>query len=645
MNRDALTTGRLPRRLYGSIFRKQPRHRAWFILCALVCLSACSGLGGEPRIVATFPPATRAPDTGLPSQRPELAQGAAIFAENCTRCHGVTGQGDGPLVVSGQLPTPPPDFTDPATTRDQTVTAWFDVITHGRLENLMPPWGDTLTETERWAVAIYTYTLNYPSDQVTRGKSVWNENCASCHGDTGTGDGPRAGEFETVIDLTEPAALVAKSDAALFNLLSTGTGSDVHAFSATLDDTERWAAVAFTRTLSLADAELLEQSVPPPVATEEVDDSAAEATEAAAVSEAQGVVRGQVVNGTADGAVSSGLTVTLRIFDSEMNPESLETTVNEDGSFVFEDVSIRADYGYLATTSYLGRTFSSEMKTGEPSAAVLDLPITVFETTSDASAISINSFLAQISAEENSLQVAQILSFRNASDRVFSLDETVDGDRHISIRLSLPPGARIMNTANETDRYGLSDDGATLLDTQPVYPGQNHIVHVIYSLPYNGSTRIELPFDYALEGSAQLLVESGSLRVSSQQLPLLGTQSMGSLVVEAYGAELSLPAGEVLSFEISGSAATESAVVQPNNVLPYAFIAAGSLFILVAAALFYFGRRLPTRAGEDQRLRQMLIEQIAALDDLNQNGQIDPKAYAVRRQELKARLSELMKDK
>jgi hypothetical protein len=356
-----------------------------------------------------------------------------------------------------------------------------------------------------------------------------------------------------------------------------------------------------------------------------------------------GTVRGQVVNGTQGSAPVSGLNVTLHIFDSALNEELVETPVSEDGSFVIEGISLSPDRAYVATTSYQDRTFSSEMITGAPSSAVLELPITVYETTSDPAAISMNSVVAQISASANSLQVAQILSFSNPTDRVFSLDETVNGDLHPSVSIALPEGARILNTAGETERYVLSSDGTTLFDTQPVYPGRDHIVHVIYTLPYDGRRRVEMPLVYPLEGSVRLLVEPGSIRVSSEQLPPLGRETMGNLVVETYGADLSLPAGATLGYEISGSAANQTTVSQPNNLLPYVLIAAGSLSILVSAALYYLGRRTPPAAG-DTRLKQMLVEQIAELDELNQNGQIDAAAYKVQRKKLKARLSSLMKD-
>jgi hypothetical protein len=52
-----------------------------------------------------------------------------------------------------------PDFTDPERRAGLTVEDYFEVITNGRIDKLMPPWKDALSEEERWAVAEFAYSL------------------------------------------------------------------------------------------------------------------------------------------------------------------------------------------------------------------------------------------------------------------------------------------------------------------------------------------------------------------------------------------------------------------------------------------------------------------------------------------------------
>lgn len=619
--------------------RQPERTHRWglaLVMGALLLLSACGGLGGEPRIVATFPAPTAVPESSLPAQHPDLAQGQAIFTENCTRCHGENGQGDGEFVLTGQLRVPPPDFTDQERTRAQVASAWFDVVTHGRIENLMPPWRDSLSEAERWSVTLYAYTLNYQQAQIAEGASVWAEHCAACHGDTGAGDGPQADADTPPMDLTQPGALVEQSDERLFDLLSGGEDA-VHAFADTLDASQRWAVIAYARTLAVENSNIIGQEVLRPVATPEVASETTAAPEAETVA-TQGVIRGQINNGTENGTISETLTVTLRVFDAQLSQQTFETPVSEDGSFVFPDVPLRPDNAYIATTLYQDRLFTSDMRSGDPATTVLELPITVFETTNDPAVVSISSVLVQISGAANGLQVAQLLTFSNRSDRVFSLDETIAGDRHPSVSISIPSGAQNINTADETNRFVMSDDGTALTDTQPLFPGDDHIVHVIYTLPYSGEAQFELPIHYDLEGSVSVMMQPDSLQLASDQLPLVGTQTMGNATFTTYGADLVLPAGEMLTFDVTGASTAPAPVLTTPNMLPYALIAAGGLSILIAAVLFYRGRQLPSTTVH-RSTQQALIDKIAALDDLHEKGIIGVDDYARERERLKQALA------
>jgi hypothetical protein len=104
--------------------------------------------------------------TATPVQALAIVSGEQIYVEHCTRCHGETGHGDGELVTSGQV-TKPADFTDPQTTVNVQPEDWYNIITNGNLEKLMPPWKDSLTDDERWAVTMYVYNLAKTQSLIT----------------------------------------------------------------------------------------------------------------------------------------------------------------------------------------------------------------------------------------------------------------------------------------------------------------------------------------------------------------------------------------------------------------------------------------------------------------------------------------------
>lgn len=140
------------------------RQKHLFILITtiigMMILSACGGLAGEPEIVGQMPTQSAPVAVNLqpPSTAPDLAVGAEIFAENCIRCHGEIGAGDGEFVQSGQV-TEIPNFTDPAQHAGRTAQEYYLQVTNGNLEKLMPPFSGSLTDEERWSVANYVLTL------------------------------------------------------------------------------------------------------------------------------------------------------------------------------------------------------------------------------------------------------------------------------------------------------------------------------------------------------------------------------------------------------------------------------------------------------------------------------------------------------
>ncbi|MGR3311161.1 MAG: c-type cytochrome [Candidatus Brocadiales bacterium] len=97
----------------------------------------------------------------IPLTDESVMRGREIYLENCSRCHGFSGRGNGPDPIG--LPVMVRDLTDKERMSDHTDGDHFYWITYGvGKEKLMPPFGGKLTE--RWDLVNYVKTLYQDSN-------------------------------------------------------------------------------------------------------------------------------------------------------------------------------------------------------------------------------------------------------------------------------------------------------------------------------------------------------------------------------------------------------------------------------------------------------------------------------------------------
>lgn len=97
----------------------------------------------------------------LPASNPSLARGEKIYRSQCSLCHGIAGQGDGP---TGAALTPPPSkLADAVFFRDASPLDFYRRVTIGVAGTAMPAYEGSLSLDDRWAVALYASTLRLPA--------------------------------------------------------------------------------------------------------------------------------------------------------------------------------------------------------------------------------------------------------------------------------------------------------------------------------------------------------------------------------------------------------------------------------------------------------------------------------------------------
>lgn len=603
----------------------------WLILLAAL-LAGCN-LAGDitpPPALATAQAAAPVPaTTATPSTADEapplpplavaaipagidLARGGTIWAEKCAACHGDSGMSDGAMTAN--LESPPPALGDPEVARAARPADWFSVVTDGRLDKLMPPFA-SLSDAERWDVVAYALSLSAPAEDPAAAEALYAENgCAECHGEAqgGGGGGP---------SFLIPGLIEQRSLDELTQAIRAGKPPAMSAYDGVLTDEQIVSLAVYVRSLAW--------SSPGPSAAP---------TEPAAQS---GAIRGTVANGTSGGSLPEGLEVILTGFDGQQEAYRDTTSVAADGSYTFADVPTVEGRIYGATVAYADVLYFSAGAHLTGGGAPLDLPITIHDPTTDASALRVERLhlLFDFSIPDR-VQVLELWVLSNDSDRT-----VVAAPQSGVIEVVLPTDASDLGFEDGTvgDRYLLTEDGFG--DTQPVIPGTGSSQFIFsYLLPYEGRLDFRRPTAYPVQAVVVLLPAEG-VTADGEGLQDLGVQQMGGQMVHSY-ASGAIAAGGALGLRVSGK--PKSSEAASSGSLTNLAIGLGGLgSLLIVAGLWWFrprragrvsGQNSPADSDADR-----LIDELAELDDAFAAGGMDEPAYRSRRETLKRRLRDRMR--
>jgi len=639
-------------------------NRTLVLLVLIPFLSACSFSLAED---ITPPPGAQMPVSQTqpaqvsgplyPSVPPDPANGQAIFAEKCAPCHGDTGQGDGPQAA--QLPNPPAALGSKDLSRQSAPARWYTVVTQGDMNNFMPPFS-SLSDQQRWDVVAYAFTLSAPSSEIAQGKELFQSNCTSCHGDQGRGDGPQAAGLSVPPpDLTNQSFMAQKTGEDFFQAITNGVSPDMPGYADQLSDDQRWAIAEYVRSLTfagpgqpVASAATPEPgATPPPQGTPVESTSPLTSTQTVSTTEMIGTVTGKV-NNASGGELPSDLEITLHGFD-DMNMVITDTTTTQaDGSFVFQNIDMPVGRVFMATVDYQDTTYGSDIGMVSAGDNKIDLPIPIYETTTDASILSVDRLhLFFDFVDSQTLRVIELYVISNPTDKTL----VAAGNGKTTINFKLPQGASNLEFQDGAlgGRYIQTSDGFG--DTVAVRPGSgNYQVLFAFEMPYDKKLDLVQPISLPVSAVVILVPESG-LKIKSDMLTDAGNQDVQGTSYHMYNGG-SLSPGDNLSISISGGPASGSLALaggSTNNIV----IGLGAFGLALIIAGVWLFRRTRANAGEeyyededdfneadgdkDENI-DTLMDAILALDDLYQAGELPEEAYRQRRSELKARLQELM---
>jgi mono/diheme cytochrome c family protein len=167
-----------------------------------------------------------------PIQPPNAIAGLTIYQEYCSECHGIDGTGTVPAAR---------DFRDVDYMRGETPASFYTAITEGQGE--MPGYADELTSDDRWDVVFYIWQMSTSANLIETGRSLYDRDCASCHGADG------AAELLAATNFTDLRHMSNRAPRDLYTILTQGSGS-MPAYQSLLNQEDRWAILDYLRTFT-----------------------------------------------------------------------------------------------------------------------------------------------------------------------------------------------------------------------------------------------------------------------------------------------------------------------------------------------------------------------------------------------------------
>lgn len=179
--------------------------------------------------------------------------GKHLYRSFCAICHGMDGKTKGPLAEKMDLN--PPSLVA-GKYQKKSVTELTKIIGgYGRREGSeMPIWSDALPEANLKHIAAYIGTMTQTDlrliADLNRGRLIYKNACAACHGTRGKGNGILAKMIKAKMsDLTLPGAVESLADKQIIEIIRKGRGKFMPSWIGTLNDSEILDVAAYVRKL------------------------------------------------------------------------------------------------------------------------------------------------------------------------------------------------------------------------------------------------------------------------------------------------------------------------------------------------------------------------------------------------------------
>ena len=344
---------------------------------------------------------------------------------------------------------------------------------------------------------------------------------------------------------------------------------------------------------------------------------------------------GRVLNLSADGQSPVGLEVVLHVFTPDGGVDTRAAATGPEGAFTFANVPSGPEVRYALTAAYRDITYGVEPE-GLQSAVVLG----VYETTNDLATLNVDSHILIIrdaDPKENLVSAAEVVLISNARDRAFQPILQPASAMNF-LRFTVPDGTSGLQVQSDLPSGDVMDVGTGFGLTAAVPPG-SHQVSFNYTFPYEeGRASFSPTF---LQGASifRVLIPEDLGEASGDGLAEAQQTDIGGEAYRVWSVP-NLTSRASLAIELSGLPQPSlwqrtADAVEDNHLL---VIGIPALVAVALCTVLFYSLRRPAPIPASNASPQGLIDEIARLDNLYEDGRVEEAEYRQRRNALKRRL-------
>jgi hypothetical protein len=355
-----------------------------------------------------------------------------------------------------------------------------------------------------------------------------------------------------------------------------------------------------------------------------------------------GLIRGRIVNMTADERIVPAHSLTLLSFEGEEATElpKRTTQTNARGEFSFDGLGLSPDRTYILTTEYQTAQYSEGPLTFSDDETEKEVDLTVYDTTSAATHIFVDQHHILVEPVADSLLIQEFMRLLNVGRKTYIGTFSDSFGVRVTLDVTLPPGASTPKLSGGFSEASFTFHHGGFIDSRPLQPGSRGLLFT-YALPFTARSieyRTILHYEHH---ALDLFLASRSIHVSSPDLAQVGIVGGEDARYIRYSGQ-NLEAGHQVTVSLKKTAPVSRSSLW---LLVGALLAALFITIRLVVARTQRGKGAPPRNDRRNSIqrKEALIQAIADLDERYERGDIDSDSYHRERKRFKSGLSQLLR--